>query len=115
MALNPTNIKPVKYGVLVKPDDTDQKKGSIWLPPNTLDRQQEQQDEGILIAKGSMAFSDWVGEPIPQLGDHVVFKKYAGSIYQRLDTREKYRLMNDDDICAVLEETGNGAGVTARD
>ena len=115
MSLNPTGIRPVEYKVLIKPDAVNGKtSGGILMPENAIERQEAIRDTGILVDASEMAFSDWKGRK-PELGDRVVFSRYAGSIYQHDKTREKFRLMNDKDICAIMEETGNGAGIKDRD
>lgn len=107
--MNKTGIKPVEYKVLIKVDEVkDKSSGGIFLPTNVLEREQIAHDRGILIDCGGMAFSDWKGGG-PSVGEKVIFNKYAGSVIQfRPDERERvmerYRLCNDKDICAILEE-----------
>ena len=105
--MNPTGIRPVEYKVLIKVDQVEsQSEGGIFLPDTALEREQMAHDRGELIDMGGMAFSDWKGRK-PQTGDKVIFSKYAGTlIHFRPDERhlEKYRLCNDKDISAILEE-----------
>ena len=105
--MNPTGIVPVEYKILIKVDELDDKSaGGIYLPDNAREREQMAHDRGILVAISEMAFSDWKGRQ-PKVGEKVIFNKYAGSIVQYRNGNqpmEKYRLCNDKDICAVLEE-----------
>jgi len=107
MSQNETGINPVEYKVLILVDEVEDKSsGGIFLPESTREREQQANDRGILVAVSEMAFSDWSGQ-IPHAGQKVIFNKYAGSIIQhRPDERtlHKYRLCNDKDICAILEE-----------
>lgn len=98
---------PVEYKVWILVDEVSEKEGSLWLPETTIDRQQEQRDTGTLIKASEMAFSDWNGRK-PEIGEKVVFSKYAGSIFRFPKVEgigvDRYRLCNDKDICAVIEE-----------
>jgi len=104
--MNPTGIKPVEFKVLIKVNIVDHK-SPILLPDSVLDREQMAHDRGLLVAISDMAFSDWIGK-IPRVGDNVIFNKYAGSVihYQKnKNPREQFRLCNDKDICAIIEES----------
>ena len=106
MLMNPTGIKPVEYKVLVKVDEViNQSSGGIWLPDVTRDREQAGNDRGILVDVGGMAFSDWRGKK-PNVGDKVIFGKYAGSVimFKEDRTTTNYRLCNDKDICGIIVE-----------
>ena len=94
-------IEPVRYRVLIKPDEVDEKTGSLYMPQNTRDRKQEACDRGTLIAMGEMAFLEWEGRK-PKVGDRVLFNRYAGSIVSVSEESEKFRLCNDEDIGAIL-------------
>lgn len=106
MSLNPTEIRPVEYKILIKPDDVgDKSAGGIYLPENAIAREQEARDTGVLIAVGAMAFDDWKGLK-PKVGDKVIFSRYAGSLIPWRDKTgilQKFRLCNDKDVGAVLE------------
>ena len=105
--MNPTGIKPVEYKVLIKVDDLkDQSEGGIWIPESRMEREQIAHDRGTLVDKSDMAFSDWPGTK-PEVGQKVIFSKYAGSVIMfegKGNGRGRYRLCNDKDICAILEE-----------
>lgn len=104
--MNPTGIKPVEFKVLVKVDDVaDRSSGGIFLPEHTLEREQMGHDRGILVEKGDMAFDGWKGR-VPEVGDKVIFNKYAGSViqYRGENGMERYRLCKEEDIGAVILE-----------
>ena len=101
-------IKPVWGRVVVKPNDiteTDEvlKRGKdfgLIMPENReKERLQHAQIEGEVIAIGGNCFDDWL-EPIPQVGDHVIYDKYAGFI-KAIDNAE-YRIIADTDILAII-------------
>lgn len=100
---NESKIRPVEYKVLIEPEIVEEKTtGGIILTPTTKDREQMAQVRGLLIAIGGNAFEDW--ENKPKIGDKVYFGKYAGYIVKGNDGKE-YRLCNDKDICAIIEES----------
>jgi co-chaperonin GroES (HSP10) len=105
--MNPTKIRPVEFKVLIRVDELkDKSSGGIFLPEVHLEREQIAHDRGELVDLSDMAFSDWTGRK-PEVGQKVIFNKYAGSmIHYQADggPRERYRLCNDKDICAILEE-----------
>lgn len=99
-------VKPVRCVAVIKPNKVDDKsKGGIYIPEQLLDRLQVACDRGELMAVGEGFFEGLQG-PVPQIGQKVLFDKYAGSLIQ-LDVdgkRENFRLCNDDKIIAILEE-----------
>lgn len=105
--MNPTGIRPIEYKVLIKVDEVnDRSAGGIFIPVERIEREQMAHDRGILVDVSDMAFSDWVGRK-PAIGQKIIFNKYAGSIIEFINkdrTKEKYRLCNDKDICAIMEE-----------
>ncbi len=105
--MNPTGIRPIEYKVLVRVDELEDKSaGGIFIPEQHLEREQIAHDRGTLVDASEMAFSDWQGRK-PEIGNKVIFNKYAGSIIMH-ETKERkrirYRLCNDKDIVAILEE-----------
>ncbi len=107
--LNPTGTIPVQYRVLVLPDDVDELIGRILVPIDTQERDEAARDQGVLIAVSEKAFTGdpWEGGRIPIPGERVFFNKYAGSTFlypKDSRTGKKYRLLNDEDIVAILED-----------
>lgn len=99
-------INPVEYKVLIKPDRVDDKSsGGLYIPDITRDREQFAVDRGEIVAHGEGFFEKLPG-PVPQIGDKVIFNRYAGSLItiKNNDKREDHRLCNDKDICAIIEE-----------
>ena len=98
---NPSGLKPVEFKILVKKDKIDeQTKGGIWIPMSAKEQQEMKQEQATLIAVGGNAFEDWEGR-VPQVGDRVYIGKYSG--YQVIGVdKEKYQLLNDKDIAAII-------------
>ena len=107
MTIKPENIKPVEFKVLIKVNTVSgQTSGGMYLPDSVREREQMAHDRGTLVSASLMAFSDWTCDK-PEVGDEVIFNKYAGSLLQ-FDTekgREPYRLCNDKDIAAIIRVT----------
>ena len=101
-----SGIRPIEYNVVVKPEKVEEKtKGGIYIPDETKDRDQFGQHRGVLVGVSPMAFDfeDWPeGEPKPEVGQEVIFVKYAGTLVKGRDG-EDYRVMKDKDVIAVME------------
>lgn len=103
---HPSRIIPTEFKVLIKPDDVGDKfEGSSILRPDTVkERDQYAAMKGTLVAVSPLAFTyeNWPeGERKPQVGDRVIFAKYAGATVKGADDVE-YRLVNDKDVAAIL-------------
>ena len=95
-------INPVEFKVLIKPDKVEgQTSGGLYLPDSAREKQQFSVDRGTVDSVGEGFFRDLPG-PIPKVGDKVIFNRYAGSLIKC--DGEDYRLCNDKDICAIMEE-----------
>jgi len=101
------NVKPVEYKVLIKPDTVDDKSsGGLYIPETAKEREQYSVNRGEIIAHGEGFFEKLPG-PVPMVGNKVIFNRYAGSLITIKNdngAREDYRLCNDKDICAIIEE-----------
>lgn len=98
---NQSKLFPVEYKILVKLDKVEEMtSGGIFIPMTLRDKQQMMQVEATLIAVGGNAFEDWEGK-VPVIGDRIYVAKAAGYTVIGTDG-EKYQLMNDKDIAAVI-------------
>jgi chaperonin GroES len=97
-------IEPSGHRVLIKPDVIEEKTaGGIILSATTKERDQQATMRGTVVAVGVnawKAFDD--GTPWAAVGDEVIFRKYAGENVKDGDT--EYRVINDEDIIAVIRE-----------
>lgn len=93
-SLNP-GLKPLEFNVLVLVRKVAEKQGSVFIPRNTMEREEEGGDEGLLVATATRAFEE-LGEA-PEVGAHVTFARYAGKTYVGADGR-LYRIMKDKEI-----------------
>ncbi|OHD28153.1 MAG: hypothetical protein A2Y38_15590 [Spirochaetes bacterium GWB1_59_5] len=95
---------PCGHRVLILPEVVEEKtSGGIILAPTTQQRDQQATMRGTVAAIGVnawKAFDD--GTPWAKEGDRVMFRRYAGEIIK--DGDAEYRVINDEDILAVIKE-----------
>jgi chaperonin GroES len=100
---NESGINPVGWRVLIKPQEVKQmSKGGIILSTDTnKEREQMGNTTGVVVAMGEQCFAD---EPQPwcEIGDKVIFAKYAGLLYLGKDGCQ-YRMINDKDVTGTLD------------
>ena len=99
---NKSGIRPVKFQVLVKPKEIeDRTAGGIIIPEKARERREREQAEGTLVAFAPAAFTDpdWID--YPKVGDTVFYDKYGGCIVTGRDG-VRYRLLNDGELGAVI-------------
>ena len=98
-------ISPVEYNVVVIPEEVEEKtSGGIILVANTKEQEQTASMRGRLVDASPLAFNydEWPQfARKPQVGDAVMFAKYAGVLIKGADEKE-YRVLKDKDIMAVL-------------
>lgn len=103
--MNTSGMKPLKFRVLIKPIKVEEKtKGGIYMPDETRDREKFAIQKGVLVDFGELAFTepDWLLKP--QKGQMIMYDRYAGGSLVKGNDGEEYRLTNDEEICAILEE-----------
>ncbi len=101
-------ILPMEFQVVVKPDAAEEKTaGGIILTRTTVEADELAADEGTLIAVSPLAFTyaEWPEDARkPQVGDRVVFSRYAGFLRRPKKEGQALRIMPDKAILAVIEE-----------
>ena len=101
-------IEPAGHRVIVKPDPIEEvSKGGIIISHGSDKKRVEQaQQKGVIVAVGPTAwkaFDD--GLPWAKVGDRVYFAKYGGYVFDHEGS--EYRLLNDEDITAIIREDGH--------
>ena len=96
------NIRPLKDRIVVKPlEEETQTAGGIYLPDTAKERPQG----GEVVAVGPGKFVESKGDRVPpplDVGDRVIFGKYAGTEV-RIDG-EEYKILEVKDVLAKVEE-----------
>lgn len=104
---NPSGIVPMDLRVLVRPDGPGAMIGSIHIPESVQDKERFAQCKGTLIAVGENAWEEAASRSPhftkPSPGDRILIAKYGGVLLKGADGVE-YRIMNDEDVVARLEE-----------
>lgn len=98
-------IDPVEYNVLIAPETVEERTaGGIIRVESAKEQEQTASMRGRLLAVSPLAFNydEWPAHARkPQIGDAVLFAKYAGVLIKGADDRE-YRVLKDKDVMAVL-------------
>ncbi|KPL81873.1 MULTISPECIES: co-chaperone GroES [Herpetosiphon] len=94
-------IRPLADRVVIKPQAKEEKTKSGLFLPDTASKEKPQ--EGIVVAVGEGKLDD-NGKRVPvavQVGDSVLFAKYAGTEIKLDD--EDYLILAEKDILAVVQ------------
>lgn len=99
-------ITPTGHRVLVSPDKQEKvTDGGIIIPDQTVSQEKQAQIFGTVEKVGANAFKAFDdGHAWCKVGDRVAFAKYGGFIIKDPHTGEEFRLLNDEDICAIITE-----------
>lgn len=102
--MSESGILPRGARVLVLPDaiETKTASGIITSTPTQSAREELAQVDGVVIALGNTCYHDQP-EPYCKVGDRVIFGKYSG-IFREGKDGNMYRVINDLDVVAVIEE-----------
>jgi chaperonin GroES len=107
---NPSGIHPIEHKVLIDPTPIEEKIGSIIIPDTTKDQEKFAQIKGRIVAVSPHAFNyeskeSWAeaNAEKPGPGALVLYAKYAGVRVKGKNGKE-YLLVNDQDICATVED-----------
>lgn len=108
-------IKVCGHRLLVKPIDYLDDDPTVKRAKETLGlvipeleenkRAKESVDRGTVIQIGPTAWRDFNSDPWCQIGDTIVYAKFAGKLIVDPDTQDKYVALNDEDVVAVLGES----------
>lgn len=132
---NSAGIIPKGDRIVVKPDEVEKvTEGGIIIPDAQADRHANAQTIGTLVAVGPDAWQHHTetiyrtingelklvekrtvgySEPFAQVGDRVAFAKYGGLAVVGEDGKQ-YRILNDEDITAVVSDGVNFTDLKAR-
>lgn len=101
--LNKSGIKPLGVAVLVEPYDDEYKTSAIVLPDTVKARTIMVEAKAVVIDVGPAAWKD-EAQPRAKPGDKVMITKYAGTMIYGPKDKVLYRMVNDRDIFAGIEE-----------
>lgn len=67
-------------------------------------RAKESVDKGTVVQVGPTAFKDFGGDAWCEVGDEIVYAKFAGKLIVDPSTNEKFYAINDEDVVAIVGE-----------
>lgn len=102
-------ITPVGHRVLVKlspVEEEEKSEGGIIIASGApRDARRRATQEATVVKLGANAFKDFSdGEPWCSVGDLVLIAKYSGEDREDKETGDIFRIINDEDIFAIVEE-----------
>lgn len=101
-------IKPVGHRVLIEVEEAMLE--TDWGFQVVADKKLEDAAmiEGVVVAAGAQAWKafgpDFTGEPWAKVGDRVYFAPWSGRVIEDPEDGKKYKIMNDEDIIAIVSE-----------
>jgi co-chaperonin GroES (HSP10) len=99
-------IIPTGYRVLVKPDDIEKvtKGGIVLVTDEKLER--AAQHVGTVVSVGRQAWKafskNYDGDAWANVGDRIIYSKYAGKYVKDPETKEQFVILNDEDVVAIV-------------
>jgi len=93
------------HRLLIKIDEAEEvTKGGIIIAKTIQERQTEANIFGTLVAIGVTAWLGFDnGDPWAEVGDRVAVGKYVGFVIEDPTTLETFRLVNDNDLIAIIK------------
>lgn len=102
--INESGLRPLGLAVLVVPYEPEEVKKSVIVIPDTAkERQVLLEQRAIVVEVGPEAWRD-EQSPRAKPGDKVMIGKFAGAMIIGPKDGKQYRMVNDRDIFAGLEE-----------
>ncbi|CAB4122693.1 GroS Co-chaperonin GroES (HSP10) [uncultured Caudovirales phage] len=99
-------FRPTGYRLLIAMPEEIKKIGSIYIPGDSAKREHTASIVGTVIAMGTDCYTS---DKFPhgawcKVGDSVVIKSYAGSRLKIVGQDQEFRLINDDQVEAVVTD-----------
>ena len=101
---NTSGIQPKGNRVLVRVDKLAETLGdsALFVPEEVLKQHQQSQVTGVLVEVGDEAWLDY-RQAFAESGERVLFAKFGG-IEATGSDGVQYRVMNDEDISATIDD-----------
>lgn len=104
-------IEPVTFRIVIKPFDIDEtddaykaakRMGLDLSQEKTKKREQQAVDRGTVVSFGPVSFEAF-NTPNPlKVGDEICYARHAGKEIEDIYTKEKFVLINDEDVVAIF-------------
>lgn len=99
-------IKPTGHHVLIELEEIEEKfskQSKIIMPDKTKDREQAGAQYAVVLAIGPEAWDNkatvWA-----EVGDRVITPRYPGAQFDFNEDYRRQRIVNDDEIIAVIHD-----------
>ena len=107
-------LRPLGYHVIIEIEEPEAAKSDIYIPPEFLQDEVTNADQGVVRAIGPTCFSGMemldgeTGEERAaqwgfKIGDTVAFKKYQGTTFS-VEGYENHIMVLDQDVKGVIDE-----------
>lgn len=97
-------IKPYKITEVDEVYKSAIASGIVLTGEDKRKREQAAVDQGTVVAVGPTVFNDFHCPGTVNVGDEVVFAKYAGKEVEDPETKELFTIINDEDLVALLRK-----------
>lgn len=97
-------IRAVGHRVLVKPYEIKKESDGGIIIVQDEDREFAAQEYGTIVDVGPDAWKGFEGEPWASVGDNIIYSRYGGKIVREPNSKDKYVILNDEDVLAILEK-----------
>lgn len=100
-------LEPLFNKVIIKVGEIENKIGKevkFYMTDEVSNREQLAKTQGEIVALGPLAFGDIADVETVKIGDVVYFQRYGGlqHIEENGDKKIDYRIVNDNDIVAIV-------------
>ena len=101
-------IHPTAYHLLIRTEEVEKVStgGIVMMTDKEAGREKQGSAHGYIVAIGNKAWKHLEdGEPWAELGDKVIFERYAGTVpaVDGLDDG-KWRILKDEDVIALWQK-----------
>jgi len=97
-------LEPAGHRVMLKQDDINTKTDWGFEVVTNEKLERAAVDTGIVVAIGPNAWKLVPDEtPWAKVGDKVYFARHAGKVLEDLATKEKFLIINDEDVLCVIK------------
>lgn len=104
------NIVPTGHYVLVIPEKLEEHdevykraaQAGLQISREHTLKERVAISQGKVVAVGPTAWKDYSEQPWAKIGDTVAYSRHGGMYLKDPVTKEDYLILNDEDICAVI-------------
>lgn len=105
-------LKVCGHRILLKPftleevDETYKRAKAVGIEIPELEEKRREQnaiDKAIVISVGGTAWRDFGNTPWAEIGDLIIYPKYSGKWVEDPADKQKYLILNDDDVLCVVK------------